>query len=135
VTQGWSWIWVFDPDGASPPFAYTIGFGSSFGHPEVAVAGLSEETSEGVLTSVQAMLAEGHTYGEGDTSGDILEGFSVRFRGISQDLLNANLVQAAVFYGDRAVTALQLVWPDRDGNYPGDESAPDWLNDRQALTP
>ncbi|WP_159053425.1 DUF4262 domain-containing protein [Streptomyces regalis] len=135
ATQGWSWIWVFDPDGSSPPFAYTIGFGPSFGHPEVVVAGLPEETSEGVLSSAQAMLAEGHTYGEGDVSGDILEGFSVRFRGVSRDLVNANLVQAEAFYGDRAFAVLQLLWPDRDGDYPCEESAPGWLNDRQALTP
>jgi hypothetical protein len=134
AAQGWSWIWVFDPDGERPPFAYSIGFGSSFDHPEVIVAGLPEETSESVLSSVQAMLAEGVTYGDGDTSGDILEGFDVQFREIPQDLLISSLAQASVFYGDRPFAALQLVWPDRDGNFPGGKYAPAWLSDRQALS-
>jgi hypothetical protein len=81
------------------------------------------------------MVSLRQTYGEGDTSNDILEGFSVRFREIPQDLLAANLVQVAVFYGDRSFNALQLVWPDRDGNFPGEEGAPAWLTDRQALAP
>lgn len=135
ATQGWSWVWVFDPHGSPPPFAYTIGFEATFNHSEVVVAGLSEETSESILNSVQSMVSLRQTYGEGDTSNDILEGFSVRFREIPQDLLAANLVQVAVFYGDRSFNALQLVWPDRDGNFPGEEGAPAWLTDRQALAP
>ncbi|MCS0639221.1 DUF4262 domain-containing protein [Streptomyces sp. LP05-1] len=135
TAQGWSWIWVFDSDAEQPPFAYSIGFGSSFGHPEVVVAGLPEETSGSVLSSVQAMLADGGTYRDGDASGEILEGFNVQFRAISQDVLISNLVQASVFYGERSFDALQLLWPDRDGNFPDEEDAPAWLSDRQALLP
>lgn len=134
AAQGWSWIWVFDPAAERPPFAYSIGFGSSFDHPEVVVAGLPEEPSESVLSSVQAMLAEGIAYGDGDTSGDILEGFDVQFWTIPQDILISNLAQAALFYGEKSFTALQLFWPDRDGNLPGGEHAPAWLSDRQALS-
>ncbi|MEW2355395.1 DUF4262 domain-containing protein [Spirillospora sp. NPDC029432] len=132
--QGWSWIWVFDPAAERPPYAYSIGFGPSFDHPEVVVAGLPEETSKGVLSSVQAMLAEGITYGDGDTSGDVLEGFNVQFRAIPKDLMTSSLVQASVFYREREFAALQLVWPDRGGNFPGGEYAPAWLSDRQMLS-
>ncbi|MEV0591182.1 DUF4262 domain-containing protein [Nonomuraea cavernae] len=134
AAQGWSWIWAFDPDVDHSPFAYSIGFGSTFDHPEVIVAGLPEETSGSVLSSVRAMLAEGRTYGDGDVSDDILEGFTVQFRAIPQDLLIANLVQASVFYGERSFGGLQLVWPDRDGNFPGEEGTPTWLSNRQALS-
>ncbi|QKG24628.1 DUF4262 domain-containing protein [Actinomadura verrucosospora] len=134
TAQGWSWIWVFDSAAECPPFAYSIGFVSSFDHPEVVVAGLPEETSESVLCSVQAMLAEGIAYGDGDRSGDILEGFDVQFRAAPRDLLISHLVQASAFYGEKQFAALQLVWPDRDGNFPGGERAPAWLSDRQALS-
>ncbi|MFJ7899112.1 DUF4262 domain-containing protein [Streptomyces sp. NPDC096198] len=134
ATQGWSWIWVFDPAAERPPFAYTIGFGSSFDHPEVVVAGLPEETSKSVLSSVQAMLAEGVAYGDGDTSEDIVEGFCVQFRMIPQGISISNLAQASGFYGEKSFVALQMVWPDRDGNLPGGEQAPAWLSDRQALS-
>jgi hypothetical protein len=133
ATQGWSWIWVFDPDRSAPPFAYTVGFAASFDHPEVVVVGLPKETSEEILKSVQIMIAGGRAYEDGDLSDDILDGFPVRYRLISRGLLVANLVQAVVFYGDRVFDALQLLWPDRDGNYPGKENAPAWLTDRQTL--
>lgn len=106
-----------------------------FDHPEVVVAGLPEERSKGILGSVQAMFAEGIMSGDGDASGDIIEGFDVPFRLIPQDLLISSLVQAPVFYGDRPFAALQLMWPDRDGNFPGEKYAPSWLSDRQALSP
>jgi hypothetical protein len=131
--QRWSWIWVFDPDRSASPFAYTIGLASSFDHPEVLVAGLPRETSGGILGAVQAMIASGHTYADGDVSDDILDGFAVRFRSIPQDLLIGNLVQAAIFHGDRTFDALQLIWPDPDGKFPGEENATPWLADRQAL--
>ncbi|WP_405642589.1 DUF4262 domain-containing protein [Streptomyces uncialis] len=134
AVQGWSWIWVFDSAAEHPPFAYSIGFGVSFDHPEVIVAGLPEETSGNVLGSVQTLLAEGCAYGEGDASSEILEGLSVQFRVIPEDLLKASLMQAVVFYGERTFSAVRLVWPDRDGNFPGEESAPAWLSDRQALS-
>ncbi|WP_327106321.1 DUF4262 domain-containing protein [Nonomuraea glycinis] len=134
ATQGWSWIWVFDPEAEHSPFAYSIGFGSSFDHAEVVVSGLPEETSGSVLSSVQVMLAGGHAYRDGDISSDILEGFNVQFRAISQGLLIANLAQASVFYGKKPFGALQLFWPDSDGNFPGEEGAPAWLSDRQALS-
>ncbi|MBT0768251.1 DUF4262 domain-containing protein [Kineosporia sp. J2-2] len=135
AARGWSWIWVFDPAEERPAFAYSIGFGSNFDHPEVIVAGLPEETSQNVLSSVRDMLAEGITYGDGDVSGDILQGLDVQFRAIPQDLLSSVLAQASEFYGGRSFTALQLVWPDRDGNFPGEEHAPVWLGERQALSP
>ncbi|WP_353961782.1 DUF4262 domain-containing protein [Streptomyces uncialis] len=132
--QGWSWIWVFDSDAEQPPFAYSVGFGCSFNHPEVIVVGLPEETSGRVLSSVSAVLAEGRAYGGGDESGEILEGLSVRFRVVPADLLLANLVQASVFYGEGSFNALQVIWPDREGNFPDEESAPAWLSERQTLS-
>ncbi|WP_432039489.1 DUF4262 domain-containing protein [Streptomyces cucumeris] len=134
AAQGWSWIWVFDPDAKHSPFAYNIGFGSSFGHPEVVVVGLPEEVSGDVLRYVQTVLAEGREHGDGDISGENLEGSRVQFRAVPQDLLVANLVQASTFYGETPFVALQLVWPDRDGNFPGEGNAPAWLSDRQALS-
>ncbi|MFJ9359380.1 DUF4262 domain-containing protein [Streptomyces mirabilis] len=135
AAQGWSWIWVFDPDGRLPPFAYTIGFKATFGHPEMVVAGLPEGTSEGVLTSVLAELESGTTFSDGDVSDDVLEAFAVRFRAVPADSLFGILAQAFEFYGGQNFEALQLCWPDKDGNFPGDEDAPAWLNERQYLRP
>ncbi|GLW13207.1 hypothetical protein Misp01_83350 [Microtetraspora sp. NBRC 13810] len=135
AARGWSWIWVFDPDEKSSPFAYTIGFGTTFGHPEVVVAGLPEGTSEGVLSAVHAELENGAVFSDGDVSDEVLEAFKVRFRVVPVDLLPGSLGQAVEFYGGRNFEAVQLYWPDRDGNFPGDEDASAWLNERQSLRP
>ncbi|MFI6393124.1 DUF4262 domain-containing protein [Nonomuraea sp. NPDC050540] len=132
--RGWSWIWVFDPGRENSPFVYSIGFYTSFNHPEVVVAGLPQDVSENVLSSVHVALTEGVVYSAGDTSDRILEGVGVQFRAIPQDLLLSALAQASAFYAGEAFSALQLVWPDKDGNFPG-EGAPAWLNDRQAILP
>lgn len=133
AAQGWSWIWVFDPDGESPSFAYTIGFKATFGRPETVVVGLPEGTSEGVLSSVCAELESGASFSDGDVSDDVLEAFSVRFMAVSEDFLSNTLTQATEFYGGQNFEALQLYWPDGDGNFPGDKNAPSWLNERQRL--
>ncbi|MEU6352233.1 DUF4262 domain-containing protein [Streptomyces sp. NPDC047072] len=131
--QGWSWIWVFDPDASRPPFAYSIGFTATFGHPEVVVVGLPEDASVSVLQAVEAELAEGVRYQDGSSSDEILNGFPVRFQRVPEELSSVNLVQASNFYAGKIPSALQLIWPDRDGNYPGGPGTPTWLNDRQAL--
>lgn len=116
-----------------PPFAYTVGFMRTFGHPEIVVAGLPEETSGGVLGAVYGALDEGVTYGDGDVSDGILEGLSTCFQSVSLELVNSNLVQALNFYGDPSPNALQLLWPDRQGKFPGEDGAPSWLDARQSL--
>ncbi|NNU26935.1 DUF4262 domain-containing protein [Isoptericola sediminis] len=130
-----SCIWVFDSEAKLPPFAYSIGFTSSYDHAEVVVAGFAEELSGSVLSSVQSMLTDGRVYRDGDASGEILEGAEVRFRALSRDILISNLVQATVFYGEDSFDALQLLWPDRNGRFPEEEDAPVWLSDRQSLLP
>ena len=130
---GWSWIWVFDPDGSSiPSFAYTIGFIQTFSHPEVVVVGLPESTSHAVLKAVFDSIESDARYTVGSVSDEILDGFSVRFDDVPSTLAAKNLVQAFVFNSGEA-DVLQLVWPDRDGNFPGDDGAPDWLKERQEL--
>ncbi|MEU3093855.1 DUF4262 domain-containing protein [Streptomyces sp. NPDC006967] len=135
ASQGWSLIWVFDPDVTVPPFAYTVGLEWEFGHPEVVVVGLPEAVSEGVLNAVHAELAEGSRYGDGETSTEILDGCAVKFRAIRPDLAAANLVQAEVFNRGSKFEAVQLMWPDKFGNYPDSQGAPAWLGERQALAP
>lgn len=130
---GWSWIWVFDPNGAAiPSFAYTIGFVQTFSHPEVVVVGLPELTSHAVLRAVFDSVESGARYVAGSVSDEILDGFSVRFDDVPSTLAEENLVQAFVFNSGE-VDVLQLVWPERGGKFPGDDGAPGWLKERQEL--
>jgi hypothetical protein len=73
-------------------------------------------------------------FSDGDVSDGVLEAFAVRFRAVPADFLSDVLGQAVVFYGCQNFEALQLCWPDKDGNFPGDDDAPAWLNERQFLS-
>jgi hypothetical protein len=133
---GWSWIAVFDPENEHPPFAYSIGFGASFGKPEVVVVGMPQGPAVGVLETVYEVLQQGRTFSDGDTSDEILEdGLLVRFRALSEQESAEALVQAATFSGVDQVPALQLIWPNREGKFPGDPDAPPGLEARQTLVP
>ncbi|MCX4578061.1 DUF4262 domain-containing protein [Streptomyces sp. NBC_01571] len=130
---GWSWIWVFDPgEPAVPSFAYTIGLFRTFSHPEVVVVGLPESTSHAVLEAVFDSVESGARYASGSVSDEILNGFSVRFEDVSSVLAEENLVQAFVFNSGE-VEVLQMVWPEKNGKFPGDDGAPSWLEERQKL--
>lgn len=74
-------------------------------------------------------------FSDGDVSDEVLEAFAVRFKELPVNSLSESLVQAVEFYGGQNFEALQLCWPDKDGNFPGDKDAPEWLNERQLLGP
>lgn len=115
--HGWMVQGVFptrnDPDA---PFAYTVGL-TAAGLPELVISGLSAETSCALLNN-----AARRSLGEEFKPGQVLDGIaSVPFRVV--DAPSAEVNMAHHLYEDRDVRALQLVWPDKGGAYPGE---PGW---------
>lgn len=95
-------------------FAYTVGLAAA-GLPELVISGLP-------LNLVGTLLndAAQHTLTTELHPGDVLDGIaSVPFRVIDAPAAEVNLSRR--FYGADKVRALQLLWPDDQGNYPGDE--------------
>lgn len=116
---GWHATGVF---GGGALFMYTTGLsGGGRPHPELVVAGLPAEVSHGLLSVAADLVRSGTRFAPGRDYPGIAVGFSVRFRPVRQDRdrLRHPLSVTSRFYG-RQVPALQLVWPDPKGRFPGE---------------
>jgi hypothetical protein len=115
--HGWMIQGVF-PTANDPcvGFSYTVGL-TAAGLPELVISGLPHETGGAILNDA----ARRHLADEilpGATVDDIA---SVPFRAVDAPLAEVNM--ARNLYGDDRVRAVQLVWPDAGGFYPGE---PGW---------
>lgn len=122
--HGWMVQGVFPTvDEPGPGFAYTVGLTAN-GRPELVVSGLGYEQGGAILNAA----ARRHLADE-LRPGMVVEGIaSVPFTVVAAPHAEIGMVRN--LYGDRA-EAVQLVWPDRGGNYPGD---PGWtLGDGQPI--
>lgn len=116
AARGWVVQGVTAEAGDDVPFAYTVGMIPA-GLPELVLSGLPME----VLHELINIAADAHL-GQELTAGGTAEGLaSVPLRVIACDP-GAPVGVARALYGP-AVTAVQLVWPDRDGAFPGE---PGW---------
>lgn len=95
------------------PFAYTVGL-TAAGLPELVVSGLPYETSGSILNDA----ARRHLADEIQPGATVDDIASVPFRAVAAPLAEVNM--ARNLYGLDRVRAVQLVWPDDAGNYPGD---------------
>lgn len=97
-------------------FAYTVGL-TAAGHPELIIVGLPVEIAYDLLENA-AQRATDTTINAGDT----LDGIATApLRVAAVDDLGPVSVARQLYPG--RVKLLQLLWPDKDGAYPGD---PTW---------
>jgi len=104
--------------GGGESFVYTTGLTGGF-HPELVVAGLPPDTAHGLIAAAVKVIKSGVPLTAGRDYAEIATGFPIRFREVDQDACRHPLSVTTRFYG-RRVPALQLVWPDPDGLFPGD---------------
>ncbi|MFT4089074.1 MAG: DUF4262 domain-containing protein [Gordonia sp. (in: high G+C Gram-positive bacteria)] len=116
IVQGrWAVTAVFG-DEVSPPMAYTTGL-TEFGRPELMITGLDAELSGRLLNLAAQRVIDDPTIGGGTHLARVIrEPYELAAVDVAH---TATLRVTQVVYG-RAFTALQLVWPDRDGCYPWD---------------
>lgn len=132
ATYGWSDMGIFPVDEGNPlPFNYSVGFISSYQHPEVIVMGIANEQGHGALSVVAAAVSEGTRYTAGQYYDDILEGYQVAFVDVLDVLGDYPLTMAAHLQED--VTAVQLVWPDANGRFPWHDDMDPVMKSRQEL--
>ena len=118
---GWHCMGVFDdPESGSPPFAYTVGLTATFGHPELAVAGLEPRQGHSLLDSAVALIREGLRIGDGDVVQKVISGYPARFRALDLGACSLSFGMSDVYYG-HPVPRLQMLWPDPAGLFPGEQ--------------
>lgn len=135
--HGWFCTAVFDPKGASPGFAYTVGFTQTLEQPEFIIFGLPGKTANAILWDVFRALEAGKVPEDSQPWSNLIDGYDCVIRRIHPTQVTREHLNSAMwFWGDPAVRgeplpAYQIVWPDRDGRFPWDAGCAQWVRDDQ----
>lgn len=131
---GYSVIYVFDEEEATPPFAYSVGFHRTFGHPEIIIVGTTEALANPVLNTMACQIdEEGCRYEAGRYYDDILVGVDCYMHPVREDRYPDYVGWNLWFYEGSGFPLLQCVYPCRDGHFPWDPKAPRALLDHQPI--
>ncbi|MCW3798597.1 DUF4262 domain-containing protein [Sphingomonas sp. BN140010] len=124
--HGWSIMKVApatDSDDAEEWFAYTIGLPNTFGWPELICLGMDSDVVGPVLNNAVAELRDSKlTPTSGLQLHDVLNGSPVKLQANPQ--IPSNYLGYAKWFaghsGRDMPTWLQLLWPDKQGRFPGE---------------
>jgi hypothetical protein len=108
-------IFVYDPDGDEPPFAYTFGLAARPGRAyEMAAFGLSVRLAHGVIgCAAEQLTRDGIDPAEGLELDEVLAGgYIVRLRLVRDTTRFEGVAPSVPFW--------QVVVPDKWGHFPGD---------------
>ncbi|MCD9904559.1 DUF4262 domain-containing protein [Streptomyces sp. MT29] len=112
-------LWIFDPAGGDPPFAYTVGLAVRPGAEyELACTGLPAELSCQVLASaVEQLHADGLDPAAGLVLDEVLEDvYTVRLHAVAD---TSKMRSIPAEFGERP-PVWQVVWPDVMHRFPGE---------------
>ncbi|HEX6810134.1 MAG TPA: DUF4262 domain-containing protein [Planctomycetota bacterium] len=107
--------------GERPPFSATVGLWHSFEQPEVIVFGMPREVAHMLLDAIADEASEGKTFLSGSQHDGLLQHYAVRFLDVPASLRGEYFTAAAWAYDGAPFSAVQLVWPDKQGRWPWSE--------------
>jgi len=119
-----------DHEESSPAFAYTIGLGHRFGHPELLMSGLDRRVMHHALNAVAQRVMAGRRLAPGDVLEDVLAGVPVVVEQVADETLKETVTWSGWFHR-RAPEALVIVWPSTSGLFAWQPGAPGILDDLQ----
>ncbi len=132
--EGWSLIYVIDDKEVDPPFAYSVGFYETFGHPEIIIIGMTEALANPVINNMGIRIElEGIRYEGGRYYGDILEGFDCYLHAVRKEFYPAYVGWDIWYYDGDDFPLLQCVFPCDRGLFPWDPGAPTLLRKCQSV--
>lgn len=127
-------IVLVEADDYLPAYAYTIGLFQTYGHPEVICFGLAPEVLKSLLQDTHQLVKQGRKLIPGYLFPEFLKGFKTQFLKVNPAYYPDYFGLAQEHYKSRNFPALQLVWPDKQHNFPWEESFnPNWKFRQPAL--
>jgi len=131
LEHGWQVLLVAGDEAESAPaFAYTIGLGHRFGHPELLMSGLDHALMHRSLNHVARRIMGGLRLVPGDALENVLGRVPVAVEEVADDALGETVTWSGWFHR-RKPEAVALVWPDTRGVFAWQPGAPGILDDRQ----
>jgi hypothetical protein len=113
---------LIEADNYLPAFVYSIGLYKKFKHPEIICFGLKTEVMAGIINHARDMVKAGKTFSPNKPYTGFLEGYAIQFVRVDKEHYADYLGYAGWFYDNTFdFPALQLVWPDKENNFPWDE--------------
>lgn len=114
-------------------FSYSIGMWKTFGMPELLCLGLPRKSAHGIINHVADLVRQGAKLTDGEDREDVLNGYPCRFRELARRHYRDYLGYANWYYEGERFPVLQLVYPDREGRWPGDEGTSEIFNRDQPV--
>jgi len=119
---GWHSLFVFDPEGEKANFHYTVGIEESYGHPEIIIFGLSQESGHGILTDLIEDIKSENSFEPNKKLGDVIGGdFDVMFKPV-KDPRNIEYLAGAENYYKKQFRAYVMLWPDKNNILPTEKA-------------
>lgn len=119
-----------------PAFAYTVGLFKTFGFSEIITFGMDLHAMAAILNVCGDRVKAGDRLAIGPAISGVLVGFDVRLREVKAPTSYASHVGYALwFHKGPNFPLVQLVWPDKQGRFPGDAGAAEFMARAQPLLP
>jgi hypothetical protein len=117
--------WCAEPvaptaDPPRPGYTYTIGFETTYHHPEVVIFGLQPVAARGLLGMLAEHLAAGGELPTGVFVGLLDNDLPTALLPVGREAVEGMLPDADAFNGPE-YRVRQFLWPDRTGRLPWDE--------------
>lgn len=124
LEHGWHAVHVRAGEHPAPltgvPFAYTAGLWLTANHPELVLVGAFDHAQE-ILAATALRVQQGERFLPGARADGILDGAPVRFAAVAREHQAGPLSYASWVHRRRGFQAVQLLVPDGEGRWPGEE--------------
>jgi hypothetical protein len=146
LEHGWQVMLVASDAGCSDPghedhsadhhgepgtaFAYTVGLGHRFGHPELLMSGLDHRVMHHALNDVARRIMKGRRLAPGDALEGVLAGVPLAVEQVADEGLRETVTWSGWFHR-RKPAALAIVWPGRNGVFAWQPGSPEILDELQ----
>jgi hypothetical protein len=109
-------------DPLHPPWTYTIGLWTSFGHPELAMFGIDGNQATLLLHLMAERVLKGERFEAGTSHGGVLDEHPVRLAVVRPEWYAPYFGMAIDWYMEE-FPILQVLLPDRRGRFPEDPAS------------
>ncbi len=113
---------LLEADSGLPAFVYSIGLFKKFKHPEIICFGLKTNVMASIINHARDLIKSGESLIPGNRYRGFLEGYEIQFIEVDKEFYQNYLGYAGWFYDmNFDFPVIQLVWPDKQHNFPWDK--------------